>query len=581
MLLPLPHPRNRPVRILFVFAKLFGAEVDILHALAQGLDPARFRLDAFVCRRADRARDDAHRGLCRRGVDVDCTAQDLPFGETVTALTRKIAGYEIIVSCQNVADIYPALDRLGHHPALIELGQDVAEAVAGPKHLTTRYVGTTDAVRDAAAARMPGRGQDALTIALPSRSTLWNRVQARLGVLTAPGDACVPLWAALFDDVLAAMQAPPPRLFRSFVQGGFECSTQRLITGRRLDVIAATKHDTHAESDYRQLAQMGLRTVRDGARWHLIEPTAGTYDFCSFAPMVRAAQASGTQVIWDLLHYGWPDGLDIWHPEFVIRFAAFADATARTFAELTDEPPFWCPVNEISFFAWAGGDACYLNPFAADRGLELKVQLARANIAATQALRAVDRRARIVQCEPLIAIHPDPATGHPRAVSDSLNAAQYQALDLLTGAIWPQIGGDPSMLDIIGVNYYPRNQWHHLSGGIDVDHKSYRPLSDLLFDTYARYRRPMFIAETGVEDARRPSWLHYVASEVIRARSRGVPVEGLCLYPILNHPGWDDDRPCQNGFLEQNLVGGQRAADPALSGALRQVVEGFAESAEP
>jgi hypothetical protein len=575
---PVPHARNRPVRILFVFAWLAGGDEEaVLRSLAQDLDPARYRLDAFVCRRADTARNSSHHALRRLGVDVDCTAQDDTFDDTVAALVRKIAGYEIIVSTQNVADIYPALDRLLYHPGLVEYGRNTAEAAAGPKHLTTRYVATSDAVRDVAADRMPGRAQHAVTIPLPQRASGWRRLWRHLGsAARQPLDPGVSLWTNLFEVILAEMPAPPPRLFRSFVQGGFECSTQRLHTGRRLDVIAATQHDTNARSDYQQLAQMGLCTVRDGARWHLIEHAPGSYDFSSFAPMVEASKATGTQVIWDLLHYGWPDDLDIWQPDFVTRFAAFARATALAFREITDEPPFWSPVNEISYFAWAGGDDRYLNPFAADRGLELKLQLARASIAATQALRAVDPRARFVQCEPLIAIHPDPATGHPRAESDSLNQAQYQAFDMLTGAIWPQIGGDPSMLDIIGVNYYPRNQWHHLSTGIDVDHPSYRPLSDLLFDTYARYRRPLFISETGVEDDRRPSWLNYVASEVARARRRGIPVEGLCLYPILNHPGWDDDRPCQNGLMHQEFVGGSRDVDPALARALRKVVDDFA-----
>jgi hypothetical protein len=27
-------------------------------------------------------------------------------------------------------------------------------------------------------------------------------------------------------------------------------------------------------------------------------------------------------------------------------------------------------------------------------------------------------------------------------------------------------------------------------------------------------------------------------------------VEGICLYPVLNHLGWDDDRHCQNGLLD-------------------------------
>jgi hypothetical protein len=48
----------------------------------------------------------------------------------------------------------------------------------------------------------------------------------------------------------------------------------------------------------------------------------------------------------------------------------------------------------------------------------------------------------------------------------------------------------------------------------------------------------------------RPEWLGYVGAEVRAARAAGVPVEGICLYPVLNHLGWDDDRHCQNGLLD-------------------------------
>ena len=69
--------------------------------------------------------------------------------------------------------------------------------------------------------------------------------------------------------------------------------------------------------------------------------------------MLRAATAAGVQVVWDLCHYGWPDDIDIWSPEFVDRFAAFAAAAARVVRDETDGVPFYSPVNEISYWAWA------------------------------------------------------------------------------------------------------------------------------------------------------------------------------------------------------------------------------------
>lgn len=550
---PRPHPSDRPVRILFVLAWLEAGDAAQIGLLAQSLDPARYRIDVLPCLRLPGATDQTS-----LSVKVDRTACALSYEDTVLYLEQILPGYDVVISCQDVADIYPALDRLRHRPPLIEWGRLVPEALSGPKHFTTRYVGQTEDIRAAAASRMPDRPQHARMIPPMTR-----------------GGKAMTLWRDLFDEVVANQQAVPPTIFRSFMQGGFECSSQRLHTGRRLDVIAATRHDTLAENDYRQLTRHGLRTIRDGARWHLIETAPGRYDFTSFIPMVDAARNAGTQVIWDLFHYGWPDDLDIWSPAFVDRFARFAAATARVLRDRSDGVPFWCPVNEISFLSWAGGDVRYLNPFATGRGFELKVQLARASIAAMHALREVDPRARFVHCEPLIAIHHDPALAPPRGEAVGWHNAQFQALDLLAGWLWPQIGGEPSFLDVVGVNYYSNNQWIHGGPPIDMDHPLYRPLSDLLFETYARYHRPILISETGVEGDRRAPWLRYVGGEVDRARRRGVPVEGICLYPIMDHPGWDDDRYCANGLLMPRVEGRARAVVPDLAAAVAELVRHF------
>lgn len=706
MIHPEPHPAHFRTRILFVFAWLAGGiEEAELCRLARALDPRRYRIGMLPCQRAEGS-EEALVALVAAGVEVDRTACTLGFDETVAYLARRVAEVDIVVSCQNVADIYPALERLHHRPPLIERGMTVADAMAGPKHFTTRYLAADESIRAAAAARIGARGlaltmpplldtlppdpaaratvragwrvradeividwsgpREGLRVVQPAlgalsglrfvhlgempltglpserqwlpaldlfvcldpedvaarnvaeagaaglgvvaradlildgqtglavgdeptgiaaairllatdpalRTRLGAALHARLAATSSPA-VLVPRWEALFAEVLADRTLPPPRLFRSFVQGGFECSTHRLRSGRRLDVIAATGHDARAEGDYRQLARMGLRTLRDGVRWHLAERRPGRHDLSSFRPMAAAAVRAGVQVIWDLMHYGWPDDLDIWQPTFPDRFAAFARATAIAWRETTDAVPFWCPVNEISFFAWGGGDVGYLNPFGLGRGFELKVQLARTSIAAMHALRDVDPRARFVHCEPLIAIHHDHATGRPGTEADGWHQAQFQAFDLIAGRAWPQIGGDPSLLDIIGVNYYTNNQWIHGGPPIDLDHPAYRPLSSLLFETYARYGRPLLISETGVEDGRRAPWLRYVMAEVARARARGVPVEGVCLYPILNHPGWDDDRDCQNGLLTQQMHGTERGVDPALAAAVAGAVAAF------
>ena len=102
------------------------------------------------------------------------------------------------------------------------------------------------------------------------------------------------------------------------------------------------------DGPHRRLAAAGLPTVRDGVRWHLIERTAGVYDFASLLPMLEAARAADVEVIWDVLHYGWPDDLDVFDDAFIGRFARFAGAFAEVASRSLDGPLWVVPVNEIS-----------------------------------------------------------------------------------------------------------------------------------------------------------------------------------------------------------------------------------------
>jgi polysaccharide biosynthesis protein PelF len=376
-------------------------------------------------------------------------------------------------------------------------------------------------------------------------------------------------------------------VFQSFWIGGFECSTHRLprrramgdFAGQRLDLISSTRHDEFAFEDYSRLQQVGIRTARDGVRWHLIEKTRSRYDFSSLLPMLRAARQTQTQVIWDLFHYGWPDGLNIWGTAFVDRFARFARATAQVILEETGGPLFITPMNEISFVAWAGGDAGFLNPFAKRRGPELKAQLVRATVAAIEAVREVDPRARITHAEPIIHIAADPDYPEEAAAAEAYRQSQFQAWDMIAGRLCPELGGRPEYLDVVGVNYYANNQWIHQDPHLprsrrrkDVllppSHPLHRPVREMVTEVYERYRRPVFIAETGIEGDARPSWLRYVGQEARAAAAAGVELEGLCLYPIIDYPGWGDNRHCHTGLWGYADDEGLREIYEPLAGEL-------------
>jgi len=352
------------------------------------------------------------------------------------------------------------------------------------------------------------------------------------------------------------MHAP---LFDSFFQGGFECSTHRLRSGKRLDEIAATRHDTFARLDYLRLLQRGMRTAREGLRWHLIEASAGKYDFASALGLVRAADETGVQLIWDLCHYGWPDWLGIFEPRFVDSFAKLAHEFAKLLKEESDHLPIICPINEISFFSWAAGELAHMNPYAFGRGDELKEQLVRASIAATEAIWDVSPGARIAQIDPVINVLPeDPANEVQVKAAEAYRLSQYEAWDMISGRMKPELGGNEKYLDIIGVNYYVHNQWILGGSSVSADNPRYRAFREIVQEVYQLCQRPFFVAETGIENEARPAWLRYMGSEVRAAIMSGTPIEGICLYPILNHPGWEDDRHCHNGLWDYPNDNGDR-----------------------
>jgi len=364
-------------------------------------------------------------------------------------------------------------------------------------------------------------------------------------------------------------------LFRSFFLGGFECSTHRTTAGKRLDLVASTAHDRFAREDYQRLREQGIQAAREGIRWHLIEPNPGRYDFSSVLPLLRAAREMEIQVIWDLCHYGWPDDLDVLSAEFPRRFASLARAFTRLLREETDETPYISPVNEISFLAWAGGGVGVFPPFKQGCGEELKHQLVRAAIEGTEAVWSVSPHARIFHIDPICNVVGDPEKPDDCAAAAEYCQAQYHVWDMLCGRRNPELGGDPRYLDIVGVNYYVDNQWLYPGSlasdtTIDRTHPLYRPVWEMLCEAHERYGRPLFIAETGIEDELRPSWLRYICEEVQEALRAGVPVEGICLYPILNHPGWEDDRHCHNGLWDCADEAGERTIYEPLAQELQR-----------
>ncbi len=375
------------------------------------------------------------------------------------------------------------------------------------------------------------------------------------------------------------MTAPFGNIFTSFFQAGFECASHRRRDAVRLDLLRATGHDRHVLRDYKQCKQLGFGTLRDGLRWHLIEKAAGKYDWSSWLPALEAAQEAGVEVIWDLFHYGMPDHVDAGSDDFPRRFADFAAAAVEMLQSSSKEFPLVCPLNEINFASWAVEIGYFTGLGPTELGM-FKRQLVRAAIAAAKAIRSFCPNATLVSAEPLVHVAP---RSHRRAdirLAKADRVGQFEAYDWILGRAEPELGGDPSLVDVIGVNFYPHNQWYSDDGAtIPMGHHEYRPLADMLVEARERYGKPLLLTETGAEGSAKPSWLHYVCSEVREAITRGVAVEGICWYPITAYPGWDNSRHAEAGLLSTVTADGSRHVDQKLLEEFQVQRDLFAQSA--
>ena len=370
--------------------------------------------------------------------------------------------------------------------------------------------------------------------------------------------------------------------FASFFQAGFECSSHRRRDGVRLDLIRATSHDRHVASDYRQCAELGLRTLRDGLRWHLIEKAPGKYDWASWLPALEAAELTGLEIIWDLFHYGSPDHADQHSADFPQRFTDFAMAALEVHQTVSRRPPMVVPLNEINFLAWAVNEGYFPSASRGEEGW-FKRQLVRAGVMASRAIKQRWPESTIAWAEPLIHIAPrDHRRDTVREARQNLQG-MYEAYDWIMGLAEPELGGDPSLVDVVGVNFYPHNQWYYEGPTIPMGHHEYRPLADMLVEMAERYQKPLFIAETGAEGSGRPAWLHYVCDEVRAAQARGTDIRGICLYPITAYPGWDNSRHCEVGLFGPIGSDGKRHIYQPLQEELQRqrAIFGLEESADP
>jgi hypothetical protein len=209
-------------------------------------------------------------------------------------------------------------------------------------------------------------------------------------------------------------------------------------------------------------------------------------------------------------------------------------------------------------------------PFTKGRGGELKRALVRASIEASNAIWKVAPEAKLLNVDPLVRIHVPTGRADLQQQADDFNSSVVtEAFDMLAGRREPELGGSRAHLGIVGLNYYACNQWtiatpEQPQSFLNWHDPRWIPLATLLKEVEERYGGPIVIAETGAAGEQRPEWVAHLSAEARKAIDLRVDLQGVCWYPLITSPDWEDP----TAFFE----GGLFDVVPEPDGTLRRVV---------
>lgn len=342
-------------------------------------------------------------------------------------------------------------------------------------------------------------------------------------------------------------------LYKSFLMGGFEGADHVNGQQQALDMVKSSGHLAHVEAHYAQLAKLNIKTVRESVGWRVAQPeVTAPLNLKRVHTFASAAQRHDIQVIWTFMHYGTPTGVNLLDDRFIDQFSEYARSCAQVLSTY-DERPIINLINEISFLAWAVSQTTSMFPYqgrpegarsgAALLGFQVKCRLVQAVLAAMAEVKDTCPTARFIHVEPLLHVVAPRDRPELEDLAQEVRGHQWQTWELLKGAMEPQLGGYPEALDLMGVNYYHNGQMEVVTGTyLDWDPPDPRraPLSALLQEVWNRYQRPLIVAETGHTGDKRPRWLKHVLSKAQVAQAAGVPLEGFCIYPVIDRPCWHD-----------------------------------------
>jgi beta-glucosidase/6-phospho-beta-glucosidase/beta-galactosidase len=338
---------------------------------------------------------------------------------------------------------------------------------------------------------------------------------------------------------------------------GIECSYPTINHGKtRRDMLAECDHYNRYQEDLGLVKEMGLKVLRYGLPYYNIQKAPGKYDW-EFADLAMAEmQRLGITPILDLMHFGVPDWLgNFQNPELPIYFADYCEQVAKRYPWVR----YYTPVNEIYVTARSSAkDGVWNEQLKSDKGFVTALKhCAAASIMGTQQIAKHRPDCVIVQSESAEFIHELRAERTPAVQLENL--LRFTSLDLLY-AHHPEgevvnylydngmtrqeyewfMAGEPPGYQIMGNDYYGRNEKIMLPNGEICTSIDVLGWSTITHDYYQRYKKPVMHTETNVFDANEAStWLWKQWVNVLRLRKEGVPVLGFTWYSLIDQVDWE------------------------------------------
>jgi beta-glucosidase/6-phospho-beta-glucosidase/beta-galactosidase len=338
---------------------------------------------------------------------------------------------------------------------------------------------------------------------------------------------------------------------------GIECSYPTIDHGKtRRDMLAECDHYNRYKEDLGLVKEMGLKVLRYGLPYYSIQQAPGKYDW-EFADLAMAEiQRLGITPILDLMHFGVPDWLgNFQNPELPVYFADYCEQVAKRYPWVR----YYTPVNEIYVTARSSAkDGVWNEQLKTDKGFVTALKhCTAASIMGTQQIAKHRPDCVIVQSESAEFIHELRAERTPAVQLENL--LRFTSLDLLY-AHHPEgevvnylydngmtrqeydwfMAGEPPGYQIMGNDYYGRNEKIMLPNGEICTSIDVLGWSTITHDYYQRYKKPVMHTETNVFDANEAStWLWKQWVNILRLRKEGVPVLGFTWYSLIDQIDWE------------------------------------------